>query len=261
MKLRYIGKSCCPSKGVFAHRHSTWELVYTEKGSGRIAIDGVVYPFEENSIMLYPPQTTHQKTANTPFVDYYFLFSGCELQPDIYVFRDTQDGAILQLMKLMYRCYHETKQLSVCDSLGDAVMGLLAPVETDIDKNVRQLCHILAANFTDPDFKVADAMAQIPLNEDYLRRRFKQEMGRTPQSYLTHLRVENAKKLLSQSSGMLISEVAFHSGFYEPLYFSRVFRKYTGCAPQAWEPEAKEATPSADSKMRNGSEHADNPSK
>lgn len=237
MKLNYVGKSVRPLKVSAAHHHPDWELVYNETGCGNVSIDGTTYPFEENSIMLYPPKTTHQKTANTHFEDYYLHFSGCKFPPQVYTFQDTQNCAILHLMKILYSCYHETKQLSVCASLLDAVMGLLAPEDADMDKNVRQLRHILAAHFADPDFKVADAMAQIHLNEDHLRRCFKRDLGQTPQEYLTHLRMENAKRLLTQSGGgMPISEIAYLSGFYDPLYFSRVFRAYTGSSPKAWRP-------------------------
>jgi len=118
---------------------------------------------------------------------------------------------------------------------------LLVPEVQGMDKNVRQLRHILVTQFANPDFHISDAMAQIPLNEDHLRRRFKMSIGMTPQNYLNQLRIENAKKLLSQENGTGISvaEAAYLSGFYDPLYFSRVFRKYTGVPPQTWMQESR----------------------
>lgn len=239
MKLDHVGKSIQPMKTCSEHSHPYWELVYNEKGTGSIFIDGVSHPFDENSIMLYPPQTMHQKVAQTQFEDYYLHFSGCELPSAVYVFQDPGGVSVLPLLKVLYNCYHETRQLSVCASLLEAVMGLLAPEETDMDKNVRQLRHILVNRFADADFKVADAMAQVPLNEDYLRRCFKKELGMTPQEYLNHLRIENAKKLISQSggAGIRIAEAAYLSGFYDPLYFSRLFRKATGLSPSRWQAE------------------------
>ena len=58
----------------------------------------------------------------------------------------------------------------------------------------------------------------------------------TPHDYLLQLRIENAKKLLikMQPRESRVADVAYMSGFFDPLYFSRAFKKYTGVAPTAW---------------------------
>jgi AraC-like DNA-binding protein len=62
-------------------------------------------------------------------------------------------------------------------------------------------------------------------------------MGVSPLKYLTQIRISHAKRLLrlKQRSGMSIQEIAWLSGFQDSLYFSRVFKKATGVAPQDWE--------------------------
>ena len=67
----------------------------------------------------------------------------------------------------------------------------------------------------------------------------------TPHAYLESLRIENAKKLLSQPNelGMTISDVAYLSGFYDNLYFSRVFKKHEGKSPSDWKMEQDKTTP------------------
>lgn len=49
--------------------------------------------------------------------------------------------------------------------------------------------------------------------------------------YLNALRIEKSKELLTSDS-MAVSAVARLVGFPDPLYFSRVFKKYTGVTPQ-----------------------------
>lgn len=39
---------------------------------------------------------------------------------------------------------------------------------------------------------------------------------------------------LSRADGLTVAEVAFLSGCYDPLYFSRAFHKYTGISPTHW---------------------------
>lgn len=59
---------------------------------------------------------------------------------------------------------------------------------------------------------------------------FTKTVGVSPYKYVLSLRIEEAKELLISSS-MSVSEVAANIGIDEPSYFSRIFRKYTGCSP------------------------------
>ena len=68
MILNHIGKSVHPLKACSVHSHDHWELVYNENGSGTMMIDGREYAFCEDSIMLYPPGSVHQKMAKAQFL-------------------------------------------------------------------------------------------------------------------------------------------------------------------------------------------------
>lgn len=58
-------------------------------------------------------------------------------------------------------------------------------------------------------------------------------MGLSPMQYLNNQRMEKAKDFLL-SNTMTISNIAHLVGFDDPLYFSRVFKKYTGVSPQMY---------------------------
>ena len=62
---------------------------------------------------------------------------------------------------------------------------------------------------------------------------FSQHEGRTFISYLTTLRIERAKELLS-STNMKLSDIALEVGYNEPNYFSHVFRKAEGMTPKEY---------------------------
>ena len=52
--------------------------------------------------------------------------------------------------------------------------------------------------------------------------------------YLTELRIEKAKELIATNS-MSLSNIAQMTGFNDPLYFSRVFKKTTGIPPKEFQ--------------------------
>jgi len=71
-------------------------------------------------------------------------------------------------------------------------------------------------------------MAQLP-RWQYLRV-FKKLTGSNPSSYITHLRIEQAKRMLCDSDGQ-VWEVAHRVGYNDEHYFNRRFKLATGISP------------------------------
>ena len=72
-------------------------------------------------------------------------------------------------------------------------------------------------------------------------RNFKTVMKVSPMQHIIRQRIFNAKMLLT-STDYNISEVAFSVGYDNPLYFSRLFRKYTGQSPTEYRKNPKRKT-------------------
>ncbi|NLM96369.1 MAG: helix-turn-helix domain-containing protein [Halanaerobiaceae bacterium] len=68
------------------------------------------------------------------------------------------------------------------------------------------------------------------LNPAYLSRLFKKETGKTLTEYITELRIEEAKRLLS-STDYTITAIAEEIGYYNYSYFSRIFKDIIGLTP------------------------------
>ncbi len=62
---------------------------------------------------------------------------------------------------------------------------------------------------------------------------FKRDMGRSIIDYLLEERINESKKLLAEGT-MSLSEVSESVGFDDYNYFSRVFKKRTGCTPREY---------------------------
>ncbi|NJM09192.1 helix-turn-helix domain-containing protein, partial [Candidatus Gracilibacteria bacterium] len=76
-----------------------------------------------------------------------------------------------------------------------------------------------------------EVAAAIGVHKDYLSRIFQQELGISPWEYLLRYRVKQARQLL-RSTAAPITAIASQVGFEDSAYFSRVFRKHTGCSPR-----------------------------
>ncbi len=66
-----------------------------------------------------------------------------------------------------------------------------------------------------------------------LTRRFRDEVGQSPQQWVVQRRVDRARQLL-ESTGLSIGEVAREAGFGDPLLLRRHLRTHVGLTPNAY---------------------------
>ncbi len=70
------------------------------------------------------------------------------------------------------------------------------------------------------------------LTPEYINALFKKELGMSPGECIKKERIFRAYALI-YNEGCSVKEAAFRSGFNDPFYFSRVFKKITGINPRA----------------------------
>ena len=70
-------------------------------------------------------------------------------------------------------------------------------------------------------------------SRSYISHNFKRNTNMSFREYVTHLRLEDAKTLLSYSK-LSITEIALSVGFGDSAYFSSVFKASFGCSPSCY---------------------------
>jgi YesN/AraC family two-component response regulator len=78
----------------------------------------------------------------------------------------------------------------------------------------------------------------IYLSPVYLSKIFKEETGESPINYLIKIRLDKAKELLDEG-GLSVKVVAKMVGYDDPYYFSKLFKKYHGCAPSKYKSDCR----------------------
>ena len=97
------------------------------------------------------------------------------------------------------------------------------------DDLIHQIKKYLANNYVS-DWDLSELAALFYINSSYLSHIFKKKTGMTISLYIENLRIQNACKLL-QDTSMPISEIATAVGYSDPNYFTKRFRKKTGSSP------------------------------
>jgi two-component system response regulator YesN len=78
---------------------------------------------------------------------------------------------------------------------------------------------------------------QLFISPYYLSHLFSEELKVTFHEYLTRIRMDEAKRLLSDRS-LTIMEISFRVGYDDPNYFSKVFKKNIGVSPTQYRKQA-----------------------
>lgn len=76
-----------------------------------------------------------------------------------------------------------------------------------------------------------DIAQQVNVSASHFSNIFKEYTGYSPLNYFILLKMQEASRLLSLSN-MNIKEIAFHLGYTDPYYFSRIFKKTIGRSPR-----------------------------
>ena len=106
------------------------------------------------------------------------------------------------------------------------------PVSSDDEDMVRRIRCALTEHL-ERNVRMEDVAADLRVGYAKFRRTFKTQTGLSPGQYHLQLRIGRAKDLLT-GTVLPVKQVALELGFDSPFYFSRIFKKKTGFAPQEW---------------------------
>lgn len=218
------------------------QLYYQEQNEQRIAPAG--------SILLYQPFVPQ-------FYTYYL-----EDSPDIYWMHFTGSNVADRLKELHLHeqlCHkllsgdgldelfnniiHELQikspyYVEICTLICEQLLYKISRNAEELSKNtkttyseIEEIVHLFNTHYSDT-FNICELAKKHNISTSWLTRLFKKHLNMSPQQYLTKVRIEKAKLLLSSTNS--IKEIAFTVGYSDPLYFSRVFRKITGMSPSEY---------------------------
>ncbi len=100
------------------------------------------------------------------------------------------------------------------------------------NEKIQSLCHYLNENYKEK-IRLSELCFLFGTNKTTLCDRFRSATGETIVSYVNHLRIKEAKRLLRRGNHNL-TEISSMVGFSSVHYFSRTFKQYESQAPSAY---------------------------
>lgn len=88
--------------------------------------------------------------------------------------------------------------------------------------------------YRNPDFKLVDLQAVLPMNRTYLSQFIHSEYDCSFYLFVNRYRIEEAKRLMAENPDMKMAEISASCGFSSPSVFSRTFTSIAGQSPSEW---------------------------
>lgn len=199
--------------------------------------------FARGDVITVPPLNIFGRTGGSP-ADIHIFMEGTALPFKVPVAIHEESGGGFAHVFNQAESYFERggeKSAGVLKALGELLVSYIVaqterPGYSPVVESVRA---DIEANISNSSYALDAFIRALPLNYDYVRKLFKREMGATPHEYLISARMQLAARLIlsgmsNQYSRYSISQIAEMCGFAEPLYFSRVFKKYFGTPPSEY---------------------------
>lgn len=101
-----------------------------------------------------------------------------------------------------------------------------------IQQRLSKTMEFMLASISEP-LKLEDFAQHAGLSVSHFSERFREQVGQSPMSHFTQLRIRQASRLLDLTDKP-VKAIAVETGYRDPYYFSRVFKKTMGKSPEQY---------------------------
>ena len=216
------------------------EMILISNGQGDFKIDDTVIPFVKGDLIFaFKGETVFVENAeNVAYM--YIQFDGNRADELFRRFNITNatrsfkgfDGLIPMWNESLCRASDYTVDLA-SESMLLYTFSRLSYNITQWNGLINSVVEIVEKNFDDPDLSINVIASQLSYNAKYISHVFKEKMRISFSEYLRSVRIKFAVSLFNHGIDS-VKNVAFLSGFYDPLYFSTVFKKHIGVSPKEY---------------------------
>lgn len=242
---------------VSPHSHGHYEIYFLLSGERDFFIDNSLFTLGENTVVVIPPFTMHKteggefERVNVNVSEDYFSESEAELLSHLAsrrIIRLSPHRA--QLMR------DRLNELSICFSssgrfkktvLHSLMMSVLCLLLDEVGSSVERAESVATKKVPDTLLKIIRFLSEsygekitlesvagkFFISKSYVAKLFATHARTSFNDYLTKLRMNKAKELLSLSNKS-VEEISFLTGFSSANYFGLVFKRETGLSPLAY---------------------------
>ncbi|CAM4038432.1 response regulator transcription factor [Paenibacillus alkaliterrae] len=134
-----------------------------------------------------------------------------------------------QLFTALFRAHTIGQLAAHVKWIAGTAVDYLSTQDDEFSPVVKQVMHQIQTRYAD-ELSLKTLSLTFNIHPFYLGQLFQKETGESFSDYLNSYRIKIAQKLL-RTTAMKASEISKHVGYWEPGYFYKQFKKYTGVSP------------------------------
>ena len=220
------------------HKHNNYEIMLYLQGTGHLRTQNTDYPFSPGSIIIVPPGIEHGSTSEDGFKN---ISVGGRFE-NLFYFKDTvtlfdnkqNEGRMLATMIYNNRHKNNDYVSKLCIAYIHFILQYISAAD-NISASVNKIICEIENNFYDYDISLRHLLQKSGYAEDYIRAHFKKITGKTPNGFLTDIRIKHAAFLIEIYANTLsLQQIAEQCGYADYVYFSKTFKSILGISPKEY---------------------------
>ncbi len=241
-------EACRPDHSFGPCIRDFYVLHFIVSGRGYFKVKGSVFELKKGDCFIVPAGCVFEYYAEPtdPYEYYWVGFNGVNSEEimqnlgflnDCYV-RPAEDFDTMKQLMVELCDYDENSKQNYLHILGNfyTVLGYLADKNPIFEASassssiMKKLMIFIENNYAD-DITVENMAEYVNLHRSNVYRLFKNSYNTSPQKFLADYRIDRALYLL-KNTRMSIKEIAYATGFADPSYFCKMFKKKHLKTPQ-----------------------------
>lgn len=233
---------------VMSHHHECYELVYYCSGNGQTMIDAHSYKIEPDTVTLIAPGEKHEDRFDEDTQVYCLTFDQLESDfplSSIAIYNKPANRQILRILQAMLLELNDRTAIfsnAYLDALLQQLIYLLLRqyppklLDGAYDRPEERCVRFAQQYMKENYFRSIDLnllARSLGYSYDRFRHLFTLHCGDSPYQYLIHLRIQQAKRMLEETTDS-IKSIALSAGFHSSSRFHKAFTQQIGVPPQRY---------------------------
>ena len=231
----------CTKDGVVRypmHTHKKYEIMLYLEGEGYMNTEEGSIPFSPGTIIIVPPNVRHGSVSDSGFknISVEGEFDRCLHFGEVKVLKDNelQEGKTLALLIYANRYGKSAYISALCSSYVCFIVQRI-DVEDSLQRAVREIIFEISREAFNEEIDLSAILSKSGYSEDYIRSCFKKITEKTPNEFLTDIRIGHACFLMDVYHDELsLSEISERCGYLDYVYFSKKFKQTVGISPREY---------------------------
>lgn len=225
------------------HWHEHWEFHFMLRGKGQIRCGSKILTFKKNDCIIINSNELHEGVVGENYECFKFKLHPSFFDNKYFVFNNLiNDDTVTDLMCKMVELYQNKDDVSVFKAKGYMYQFVSHLCSNYVDKRFNeQKIHTekldkmnIVASYMHQNYSseitTEDLVKMCHYNYSHFCHTFKEVFGMSANKYLLTIRLNKASSLLL-TTDLNITEIASLSGFPDPNYFARIFKKEKCVSP------------------------------